>query len=67
MIVNDNEIIFDELISASSPNSEGRKIVIDVIKPFQARNSKGGFCQFDNVEDLHSSAKLSAINYKVLK
>lgn len=43
------------------------EIAINVVKPFQARNSKGGFCQFDNVEDLHSSAKLSAINYKVLK
>jgi hypothetical protein len=30
-------------------------------------NSEGGFCQFDNVEDLHSSAKLSATNFKIIK
>ncbi len=66
MIIESDRIIFDNLISASSPDSDGEEISINV-KPFQGKNSKGEFCQFDNIKDLHDSAKTFAKNYAVLK
>ncbi len=69
MIIENGIIIFNNLISASSPDSDGEEISINAVtvEPFLEKNSKGGFCQFDNIQALHDSATASAKNYAILK
>ncbi len=66
MIIENGKIIFNNLISASSHDNDGEQISVNV-NPFQGINSKGGFCQFDNIQALHYSATVSAKNYAILK